>query len=490
MKINLVCPFDSSAMRRMAAPITDGAYIKDHYTVEKSIEPIGGADLYYFLPWLAFPLSGGSLPGKTVLAYTHCNPTDRERLLVACQDADAVVAMSWTGRAELVNLGVDPAKISVIYSAGGDLHFKRLHVGIVASVQPNGRKNEGVLLDLAWRLSDNARASLHFNVLGAGWESAVEEAKNAGLSVAILGYAKETDVQSFYVQMDALLLPGYAEGGPLPMLEGLACGLPIFAPAKVGYAGDFPGEVQTYVDETDMVKQLEEYVKPKIHRHLFSRTFSWRQYEKDHALLFGQLLGTALGPPEDGTERYQQLTELVAQWRCRSLVEIGTWNGRNALRLIQAAASRRPVNQVTYKGFDLFDSAGLSRMVVEGSKSPLPIDVVLSRLQATGACINLVEGDTNKTLKDAVCPADFYFIDGGHSIDTIRNDWAFVERSMHWSAAIVFDDYLVNDDRPDISPNLLVQELEADPKWRVQRWPVITETEKGPIQMVLVVKSA
>ena len=58
--------------------------------------------------------------------------------------------------------------------------------------------------------------------------------------------------------------------------------------------------------------------------------------------------------------------------------------------------------------------------------------------------IDLVKGDTNKTLKEAnLSKIDFAFIDGGHSYETTYNDLTSLYSSMkNKSKTIVCDDYI------------------------------------------------
>ena len=58
--------------------------------------------------------------------------------------------------------------------------------------------------------------------------------------------------------------------------------------------------------------------------------------------------------------------------------------------------------------------------------------------------INLVKGNTNKTLKQAdISKIDFAFIDGGHSYETTYNDLSMLYLSMkNKSKIIVCDDYI------------------------------------------------
>jgi len=45
------------------------------------------------------------------------------------------------------------------------------------------------------------------------------------------------------------------------------------------------------------------------------------------------------------------------------------------------------------------------------------------------------------TVIDKLPTMDFVFIDGGHSIKTICNDWHYVQKIMNQHTIVLFDDY-------------------------------------------------
>ena len=54
--------------------------------------------------------------------------------------------------------------------------------------------------------------------------------------------------------------------------------------------------------------------------------------------------------------RYKNLVEIVRKYKCRCILEIGTWNGKHASAMIREAQFMQSnLNQVTYYGFDLFE---------------------------------------------------------------------------------------------------------------------------------------
>jgi predicted O-methyltransferase YrrM len=145
--------------------------------------------------------------------------------------------------------------------------------------------------------------------------------------------------------------------------------------------------------------------------------------------------------------RYVNLFRTIYDRRCERIVEIGTWNGVHGEQMIRVAAARADVRAVRYVGFDLFENLSEEQLRQEFSKRPPSHDDVLRRLQGTGADVRLVRGNTRVTLPqtaDLLAEADFVFIDGGHSTETIRSDFNAVAGAVRPDTPIVLDDYYVD----------------------------------------------
>lgn len=161
-----------------------------------------------------------------------------------------------------------------------------------------------------------------------------------------------------------------------------------------------------------------------------------------------------------GPHRYRHLVEIVDRRKCRRILEVGTWNGRHAVEMIEAAGRHRPVSGVEYYGFDLFEEIDEEKIAEEVSKRPPPMREVEARLRATGATIRLYQGDTVETLPAEApeLPAmDFIFVDGGHSYETVASDWEAVQGLVHLGTVVVFDDYW---GRPDAGVDRVVAEID------------------------------
>ena len=134
--------------------------------------------------------------------------------------------------------------------------------------------------------------------------------------------------------------------------------------------------------------------------------------------------------------RYDAIYSLIDVFKPKIIAEIGTWNGHNAVRMIQAAQKHH--SDIAYIGYDLFEDATDETDALEFNVKPHnTIDAVRATIEATGARVILHKGNTRQTLKDHPPIADFMFLDGGHSVETIASDYHY---SKH-IPVIVFDDF-------------------------------------------------
>jgi hypothetical protein len=196
--------------------------------------------------------------------------------------------------------------------------------------------------------------------------------------------------------------------------------------------------------------------------------------------------------------RYSQLTDALAEMACENLVEIGTWNGRRATELSSATLRRNPA--VTYYGFDLFEALTDAELEEEFSKRPpskAQVEARLRRFQRRVSILSalrpwsrrrfrfsLNQGYTRETLPAfrAANPyfrAQFIFIDGGHSIETIRHDWENCAELVDDDGAIFMDDFYGSGSLAErFGCNSLVAKLQHDPRWEVAVLPQ-TDTIEG-----------
>lgn len=153
--------------------------------------------------------------------------------------------------------------------------------------------------------------------------------------------------------------------------------------------------------------------------------------------------------------RYQALIQLNHELQPRVVVEVGTNRG---LRGSQFTFEH-------YIGFDLWEEGSQEIDTLERNGklrcSMADAAALLERKAPPPRRVELIKGNTRDTLPAFAARGllvDFAFIDGGHSIDTIRSDWESLRRTMSPRGTIVFDDYY-EPELPGFGCNQIVRDL-------------------------------
>ena len=157
--------------------------------------------------------------------------------------------------------------------------------------------------------------------------------------------------------------------------------------------------------------------------------------------------------------RYFCLSKEVAKLKPKTILEIGTHNGRSASIMMQEAVKHNPY--VKYFGFDLFEDMTEELAVEEHHGKKLPSMSIASQKLASYD-VTFFKGNTKETLSEFTpeTPIDFVFIDGGHSVETIQSDWDNVKRLISDSSVVVFDDYYK--EREDVGCKSVVDSLQNE----------------------------
>jgi hypothetical protein len=148
--------------------------------------------------------------------------------------------------------------------------------------------------------------------------------------------------------------------------------------------------------------------------------------------------------------RYDVLCQVVAHATKQAgpafhFAEVGTWNGSRAIQMANAAFAAG-ADEVSYWGFDTFDE-GNDRAYEGHSKPHATLSRVGRRLENYGKTMArlgkkfssvLKRGNTNHTLQIFTPKVNFVYIDGGHSYETVLNDYEHFKNTAY----IVFDDII------------------------------------------------
>lgn len=165
--------------------------------------------------------------------------------------------------------------------------------------------------------------------------------------------------------------------------------------------------------------------------------------------------------------RYQQLLVEIKKLKPKSILEVGTWNGKHAKAMIKTAQKYVTNSKdIIYYGFDLFEDF-IQQEEEHCEKPPAKIHDVANYLARTNAIIRLYKGNSKDTLTKfrPKTSIDFIFIDGGHSLKTIVSDWNNVKRLIHAQSVILFDDYYIEHEH--IGCKVLLDTLSEHATWQV-----------------------
>jgi alpha-1,3-rhamnosyl/mannosyltransferase len=174
--------------------------------------------------------------------------------------ADAVMVSSHYAAAEVMReLQIPPARVHVCPpgqpSWAADVREQRrtvapAHILFLGTLMP--RKNVGTLLDayaqLRSAVPDAPQLWLagHSTPAAAAWEARCRRPPLQG-HVRLHGYVDEVQRRRLYASARMLVLPSYEEGFGLPVLEAMACGVPVVVSSR-GSLPEVAGDAARPVD--------------------------------------------------------------------------------------------------------------------------------------------------------------------------------------------------------------------------------------------------
>ena len=106
-------------------------------------------------------------------------------------------------------------------------------------------------------------------------------------------------------------------------------------------------------------------------------------------------------------------------------MEIGVYNGENAVAMVKAALKNHPPSTVEYYGFDFFHNYSTEQ--------------IAEKLEKLGCKHKLIQGNTLDTVPETaktLPKMDIIFIDGGKSYREAWSDWQGSSKLMHRDTAV------------------------------------------------------
>jgi len=237
--------------------------------VSYSLEERDSVDLIYHMPYLTYNTTSSNI--RRIGYFTHLEQDEpkRSHFFRAAADFHYLVCQSLK-TANLFNKD-EFDRISVI-SPGVDLEkfTPELRIGVVGRTYDSGRKGENLvrsvmsLPGISWRFT------------GRGWPGDSQ-------------FLADSEMPSFYRSVDYILVTSLNEGGPMCVLEALACGRPVIAP-DVGWVNEFPHIAYDTGDADSLRRVLLKLQTDQMQRRAAVLDRTWRNWVVRHVELFQCLL--------------------------------------------------------------------------------------------------------------------------------------------------------------------------------------------------------
>lgn len=213
-------------------------YPDDKWILNRSGRELEGLDVKgtYFMNYALFD---ETMPRPWGAFFTHYEPKWAKEFDRIAEKVDYAVCMNETIKKYLEGKGVE----TVIIPQGHDPRVKKKPVfGYSGRFYNTGRKGEELLEGIEYIHSEDF----------------------------------ETQPE-FYKKIDYLLLPARIEGGPIPLIDAIAAGVPVIAREGVGWVNEFP--CIRYKDDEDFKKIINQLLNPP----------TWEDWRNKHKQLFKTL---------------------------------------------------------------------------------------------------------------------------------------------------------------------------------------------------------
>jgi glycosyltransferase involved in cell wall biosynthesis len=241
-----------------------------YVTASNRVNP--AAAIQYYLNYMEY---AGRVSPIELAFFTHVDdaPELKQHYFAVAGAVDVAVCMAQRYAAELRALGI-PVHV-IRPGVDLDAFTPRVKIGVVGRTYACGRKGEALVREVL----DTPGIEWHFT--GSGWPLPSRALEDA-------------EMPAFYREMDYILVPSLYEGGPMCVIEALACGTKVIAP-PVGWVPDFPHIAFRTGDAADLRRVLAQAVAAKLALRRTVEALSWDNFARAHHELFHALYRARAG---------------------------------------------------------------------------------------------------------------------------------------------------------------------------------------------------
>jgi len=233
------------------------AQICSHFAIRKTLKRFGGFrptfDVIHFLRTKPIKFLEGKLPFVSTLHHA-----DSGTELAHLHESDAVMIVSTEWRNYLMNKGIPSHKLclvpfgvdtKVFYPPNEEerlqirqllnLSKESLVIGFSArrTYDADGRKGVDCFIQ-ALRLVKQQVSNIATIIIGPGWRKLAHKLEMEGITYSLIPYhINHEEIAKYYHALDVFWTTARIEGGPVPLLEAMASGIPCIS-TPVGAALD------------------------------------------------------------------------------------------------------------------------------------------------------------------------------------------------------------------------------------------------------------
>jgi hypothetical protein len=222
------------------------------------------------------------------LMVTHVDMIFKMRLLrEKSSQFDMAICMSRDTASKLVNFGVPREQVCYVNPAHDCIvPPRKISIGLLTNLYPDGRKNENVLFQLLHNID---LEYIKFVIMGTGWEDVVKELKAKGCEVLLHNNFDYDQYSKIFSELDYYLYLGMDDGS-MAYLDALYAGLPTIVTAQ-GYHLDSGTEITHPMDSPkNLSKILEKLIDERKSRRKAISGWTWENYALDHISIWNYLL--------------------------------------------------------------------------------------------------------------------------------------------------------------------------------------------------------
>ena len=217
------------------------------------------ADIVHCLSKWDFPMVRGLLdkngvPGIKVISSIYHIMKDEP--LSANLDADRIMVICNRYRDQILQMGVPAAKAYKIYNGVDTDRFlpkdkiaARKALGLPAdgflvgfsgkfSSNLDGRKGIDIFTKVMEMVPPGLQSTIRFVITGPGWANTLQQVAARVDRIHYLSFIDRDRMPDFFNSLDVYLATARVEGGPMPVIEAMSCGIPAIS-TPVGMVPEF-----------------------------------------------------------------------------------------------------------------------------------------------------------------------------------------------------------------------------------------------------------